>query len=100
VEIFGTLDPRPPLQASIDRWAGMLHCPLPAHVLRDRDGVKAISYGPCDGGSGVVSYTIAGMGHTWPGGRRHLPKFLVGKSTDAIDAVDLIWEFFAKHPKT
>lgn len=39
------------------------------------------------------------MGHTWPGGTSLLPESLVGKASDALSANDLIWEFFAAHPK-
>ena len=45
----------------------------------------------------VVLYTVAGGGHTWPGGHP-LPAFITGPTTDDIDATRVIWEFFRKHP--
>jgi len=95
----GEVDPRPPLQETILTWARMLGCPLEPKVVHDQDGVKSVSYAPCKDNSEIVFYTIEGMGHTWPGGRSLLPERLVGKETNKINADDVIWEFFQKHPK-
>jgi polyhydroxybutyrate depolymerase len=40
-------------------------------------------------------YYIRGGGHTWPG-RPPRPHYL-GKSTDNLDANEVIWEFFSRH---
>jgi polyhydroxybutyrate depolymerase len=48
-------------------------------------------------GTEVVVYTIAGGGHTWPGGPQYLPKFVVGKASRNLDGTRAIWEFFWKH---
>lgn len=45
----------------------------------------------------VVLYTVAGAGHTWPGGRP-LPKFITGPTSEDIDATRVMWEFFREHP--
>jgi polyhydroxybutyrate depolymerase len=42
----------------------------------------------------VISYTINNGGHTWPGGRQYLPKFIVGKASRNLDACQVIWDFF------
>ena len=47
-------------------------------------------------GSEVVLYTIWGGGHTWPGQDPRMD--LMGKFTRDINANDLIWDFFQKHP--
>jgi len=47
-------------------------------------------------GAEVILYAIDGGGHTWPG-RQPGVKFL-GKSTTNINANDLIWDFFKRHP--
>ncbi|MFO0967366.1 MAG: PHB depolymerase family esterase [Gemmataceae bacterium] len=44
----------------------------------------------------VILYKIEGGGHTWPG-RRTNPPFLGGVALD-LDANELIWEFFQRHP--
>jgi polyhydroxybutyrate depolymerase len=48
----------------------------------------------------VVSYYIFGLGHHWPGGTIQLPEILVGKAVDQVDAIEIIWDFFQKHPKS
>lgn len=59
------------------------------HVLRK-------VWGPGRGGAEVVLYLIEGGGHTWPG---RVPRLaILGKSTANLDANDVIWEFFQKHP--
>lgn len=47
--------------------------------------------------SDVVCYRIDGGGHTWPGSRPLLPRFLFGRTSQTIDATRVIWAFFAGH---
>jgi polyhydroxybutyrate depolymerase len=47
-------------------------------------------------GAEVILYAIDGGGHTWPGRPRGLE--LLGKSTKNVNANDLIWDFFKRHP--
>jgi polyhydroxybutyrate depolymerase len=42
----------------------------------------------------VEVYTIEGGGHTWPGGPQYLPKVIVGKASQNLNATRTIWEFF------
>ncbi|HRI78635.1 MAG TPA: PHB depolymerase family esterase [Cyclobacteriaceae bacterium] len=37
---------------------------------------------------------ITGGGHTWPGGKQYLPKFIVGKVCKDFKAEEVIWDFF------
>jgi len=46
----------------------------------------------------VVYITVDGLGHTWAGGRSLLPESMVGMTSDRINATDVIWDFFHKHP--
>jgi polyhydroxybutyrate depolymerase len=46
----------------------------------------------------VILYTIKGGGHTWPGGHQYLGEWIVGKTCRDINATDIIWDFFEKHP--
>lgn len=50
-------------------------------------------------GNLVEWITVKGMGHHWPGGEQTLPKWLVGKPSNSINATDTIWDFFKTHPK-
>ena len=42
----------------------------------------------------VLLYTIQGGGHTWPGS---IDVARLGRTTQSINATDLIWEFFQGH---
>lgn len=48
--------------------------------------------------SEVVLVTMEGTGHTWPRGRRMLPKKMVGEISETISANDMMWDFFQRHP--
>jgi polyhydroxybutyrate depolymerase len=57
--------------------------------------VSGIQYKNC--AADVIFYTIAGGGHSWPGGEP-MPKFIVGHTTRDIDATRIMWDFFQQHP--
>lgn len=67
----------------------------------DKDGTRVWKevYGNCREESEVILYGIEGGGHTWPGGRSHLPERIVGKTSRDIDANEVIWNFFTRHIK-
>jgi polyhydroxybutyrate depolymerase len=48
------------------------------------------TYTGCTGGAGVTLYTIEGGRHMWPGTRL---------SGNDVPATDIMWSFFAAHPK-
>lgn len=50
-------------------------------------------------GSAVTLISLAGGGHTWPGGAQYLPKAIVGAVCPELDASRVIWDFFRQHPK-
>ncbi len=51
----------------------------------------------CAGSTSVELYTIVGGGHTWPGGV--LEGSGADQPTSTISASQLVWKFFAAHPK-
>ena len=53
-------------------------------TMADGNVVKSV-YSGGDNNTEVILYTIIGLGHDWP--------------TTPISATDVIWEFFATHPK-
>ena len=59
--------------------------------------VVRIEYPDCADQAGVVLFRIDGGGHTWPGGGP-LPDWFAGRTTQSINASDLMWEFFRRHP--
>jgi polyhydroxybutyrate depolymerase len=77
-------------------WAQRNRCGVsPTKSLAAAD-VARIEYTNCDQGSAVVLYTIQGGGHTWPGGKQ-LPEWMVGSTSNSVDATVEMWEFFRKH---
>lgn len=66
-------------------------CPDPGLVI------ERLSWGPGAAGSEVVFYRIDGGGHVWPG--RTPDSFLLGPAVPALDANEIIWAFFVKHPR-
>jgi polyhydroxybutyrate depolymerase len=56
---------------------------------------SGIRYSGCDQGADVAFYTINGGGHSWPGGDP-LPEWIVGHTTQDIDATRVMWEFFSR----
>jgi polyhydroxybutyrate depolymerase len=67
--------------------------------VRDLCRVHLDVYGNGTNGTAVWLYEIRGGGHTWPGGYQYLPKMLIGRTCRDIDANQVIWDFFASHPK-
>lgn len=66
-------------------------------IVEDGTSVTRKTYGGGRDGSEVVLYEIAGGGHTWPG--KPSLAFFLGKTTKNVNANDVIWEYFEKHPR-
>jgi polyhydroxybutyrate depolymerase len=47
------------------------------------------------GNSDVIYWLIQGGGHTWPKGWHYLSSFIVGKTSEEINASEEIWKFFS-----
>ena len=70
----------------------------------DEPHAQCIGYGPCDAQSQAVLCTMKDGGHTWPGGEHssQAPRFraLVGPISPHLNATEMMWEFFQRHPLT
>ena len=53
----------------------------------------------CPAGVAVELYAIEGQGHAWPGGEKGIRFGNVDPPTTEISATDLMWDFFAAHPR-
>lgn len=87
---------RPPIEGSLERWAKAINCQPTAQVVEDQDGVRVYRYPPNEGGAEMVVYTIAGLGHHWPGGLGRLKKSIAGEPSGKVQANEIIWEFFKR----
>ena len=104
----GTEDPIVPYEGGTSSRTGMAFPFIPEHAARwashntcdenaSEAGVSAhvsrISYMNCDENAEVLMYTVENGGHSWPGGCC-LPKWIVGDTTQEINASALFWEFY------
>jgi polyhydroxybutyrate depolymerase len=90
--------PKPPVLESILKWIKALDCPMTPMSVSDANGLRTETYSPCRNGAEVAYITVDGLGHTWAGGSSLLPERMVGRTSDRINATDIIWDFFQKHP--
>ncbi|HSQ26563.1 MAG TPA: PHB depolymerase family esterase [Anaerolineales bacterium] len=110
VIFHGTADPIVPFEGGpsqafdipfpvITDWVGILAqrngCDPAPQALPPSGAVSGVQYTSCQ--ADVVFYTIAGGGHSWPGGEP-LPEFITGITTQDIDATAVMWEFFQSPP--
>jgi polyhydroxybutyrate depolymerase len=65
-------------------------------TLLSGPSVRGIEYAGCGENANVVFYTIESGGHAWPGGDP-MPEWIVGHTTQEIDATGMMWEFFQEH---
>ena len=87
-----------PARESPEAWAKLDACDSPAERDSPLPQVTLEAWRHCAGGSEVLFYTVAGLGHEWAGGRgRALPAATTGPYTDAVDTTALIWDFFKRH---
>lgn len=85
--------PKPPVRDSVVKWAQALGCASTPTRESEANGVRIQTY--CDREQ-VTYIAVAGLGHTWAGGKSLLPEQMVGKTSNKISATDVIWNFFQK----
>lgn len=116
--IVGTEDPLVPFQGgqvsgdrgavlsaaeTRQRWAAFNGCESEPAMKQELDRapddgtrVRSEAHGPCREGSEVVVQVIEGGGHTWPGGAPYLPKAIIGRVSQEVDASRALWAFFQR----
>lgn len=80
---------------TVATWRAANRAAAVAQVTR-KGAVKTERWPPGPSGAEVVLVTIEGQGHVWPGGDAILPAHMVGHDVGALEATDLIWDFFRK----
>jgi polyhydroxybutyrate depolymerase len=86
----------PGVPYNIEQWAKRNECELSPVDIPSNGEVSGIYYTNCEQNAEVYLYTIYDGGHTWPGGE-HMPGFVVGHSTNDIDATTSMWNFFSRY---
>jgi polyhydroxybutyrate depolymerase len=95
---WGVTQYHPPVEDSLKEWERMLGCGPEVQTASSKD-VQEVTYDQCAKGGEVEYYRVTGLGHIWPGGNNRLPEKWVGKPSDALNATDVIWDFFKAHPR-
>jgi polyhydroxybutyrate depolymerase len=94
VTFVGSFDRATLYNEGLDRWRAKQGCKPAAHGYYDTEKKISWTRATCADGSEVVDYQIAGMAHRWPGGT----EAGLGSPETKINAVDVMWAFFAAHP--
>ena len=88
--------PFPSVRTWAADWARRNRCgPNPVESVVATD-VTRLEYVSCADDATVVLYTVNGGGHAWPGGKP-MPKWVVGRTTNSINATGEMWAFFRQH---
>jgi len=81
---------------TIDWWVEKNQCTDEKIRVLEVDGAYCDSYSNCAGNSEVELCVTEEGGHSWPGGQKLRLK--ADTPSTAIDATEVIWEFFENHP--
>ena len=79
---------------TISTWLARDSCSTPGKTIYAVGDATCVDYDQCAPGGEVVMCTIAGGGHTWPGG---VP-IPLGVTSPDISATDTMIDFFLAHP--
>lgn len=95
----GNVPAHPSTTATIDAWRKVNGCDLPETTT---DGSVTRSISTCPNGRAVELIVVADAGHQWPGASKHrdgAARILgMDQPSDALNATDEVWNFFAAHP--
>lgn len=87
---------------AIDKWVTINACnPTPTvtdlpDIANDGTTIKQRVYSGGTNGSEVVSYVVLNGGHTWPQGYQYLNEAIIGKTSQDMNACEVIWTFFKR----
>jgi len=84
----------PPIHDWAAAWAQRDQCTTASTVTQPVQDVTREAWSGCQGGAEVILYAIDNHGHSWPGSDR-----LPGITSQAINATDVMWDFFVAHPQ-
>jgi polyhydroxybutyrate depolymerase len=87
---------------AIDKWVTINGCnstptitDLP-DIANDGTTIKQRVYSGGTNGSEVVSYVVLNGGHTWPQGYQYLNEAIIVKTSQDMNACEVIWAFFKR----
>ncbi len=84
----------PPIEDWAAAWAARDGCASTPSVTTPSSTVTIRAWSGCQGEADVVLYTLSDEGHSWPGSPT-LPQAI---TSQAVNATDVMWDFFQAHP--
>jgi polyhydroxybutyrate depolymerase len=87
---------------AIEKWVTINGCNSTPDVTdlpdlaNDGTTIKQRVYSGGKNGSEVVSYVVMNGGHTWPQGFQYLNEAIIGKTSQDMNACEVIWTFFKR----
>ena len=84
----------PPIPDWAAAWARRDGCASMPVKTTPVNTVTVQTWSSCQGNAEVILYTLANHGHSWPGSAV-MPKAI---TSQAINATDVMWDFFKAHP--
>ncbi len=89
------------VEDSAKAWAKIDRCEekpekskLPAHEKGGME-TKVDTYSGCQQNAQVVLYSLKGAGNTWPGGEQYEVEKTIGKTSQDLNANEVMWSFLA-----
>lgn len=84
----------PPIEEWATAWGVRNGCSSSPNITTPVDTVTVRTWSNCQNNADVILYTLANHGHSWPGS----PVMPRSITSQAVNATDLMWEFFKAHP--
>jgi polyhydroxybutyrate depolymerase len=81
-----------PVDNMLAVWSSTNRCGPQATMRVDRD-LTIRDWSGCI--TPVRAYRVERGGHTWPGGPQYLPRRIIGRTTNTVNATNEIWAFFS-----
>lgn len=88
--------PFPAARAFATEWARRNGCAMEPATHQAGTDVVRVEYTGCIDDADVVFYSLAGGGHTWPGGRTSLG-WVAGRTNRGVEASALMWDCFRRY---
>ncbi len=84
----------PPIQDWASAWAARNGCSASPTESSLEGGVTVQTWSGCRENADVILYTLADHGHSWPGSSV-MPASI---TSQAVNATEIMWDFFKSHP--
>ena len=85
---------KPPMFDSMKAWIQLISADVASSQEIQLKGGKETIYRSKNNNLEAIYVIAKEQGHVWPGSKRELPEKLVGPDLSALNATDLIWNFF------